>query len=722
MPGRKIWIWDLSRAGAIWEGLLTDADGQYTEPQYGRLFNQSDHDFLTPGRTDRWSELWFPYSRLGGPMVKASPWAALNAEPRGEALRIALYALQAIDDDLTVTAGGSEIFRTRVELDPSGVFETSVAMPSGDRPFEVRLGADKLVYTSDPTADDLSRPFGFRLDDESTTEGAYLAADRLHKERRYGEALDKYLACIARDPRHVRALARAAELYARRGQYDKALAQARTALENAMYDPDANYIFGVISRRLGRLADAKEALGWAARSLEHRSNAYGLMAEIAIQERAPERALEYAGRAIESDGDNLNAFDVLATTLRLLNERERAADVLERILKADPLHHLARFERFLLGPDPGRLKAFQSLIQNEFPQETYQELAHYYIRLGLVDDAVRLLELCPASPAAGIWLAYLTRSADPAESAAHLEKALAITPWLVFPFREEDIPAFEWAAGERPGDWTPKYYLALILWSKGRMDEAGALLEQCSEADFAPLFLTRAALRSKDAPGKAEEDLAKAIAIDPQAWRARHALSRFHLDRGRRPEALETTARALAVSPGEVALQSDRVEALLAAGRPGEAAVILDRIEALPSEGASSLHALFVRCRIMMAIEAMRLKDYAAALESLDLAKTYPERLGTGQPFDPDWRLQDYLRAVCLEKMGRTDEAREIKKGIAEMTLKNPGWPGRGRVAGAIVLMELGEGAEARAIAREERPDAELEGWLRAVRRGSAAP
>ena len=31
MPGRKVWIWGLSRQGAIWEDLLTDTDGKYTE-------------------------------------------------------------------------------------------------------------------------------------------------------------------------------------------------------------------------------------------------------------------------------------------------------------------------------------------------------------------------------------------------------------------------------------------------------------------------------------------------------------------------------------------------------------------------------------------------------------------------------------------------------------------------------------------------------------------
>ena len=43
MPGRKLWLWALSREGRIWEGLLTDHHGQYGEVQTGRYYNQTDH-------------------------------------------------------------------------------------------------------------------------------------------------------------------------------------------------------------------------------------------------------------------------------------------------------------------------------------------------------------------------------------------------------------------------------------------------------------------------------------------------------------------------------------------------------------------------------------------------------------------------------------------------------------------------------------------------------
>lgn len=65
--GRKIWMWGLSRQGAIWEGLLTDTNGPYVELQSGRCFQQPNASFwrtpfkfpaFAPGATDVFSERW----------------------------------------------------------------------------------------------------------------------------------------------------------------------------------------------------------------------------------------------------------------------------------------------------------------------------------------------------------------------------------------------------------------------------------------------------------------------------------------------------------------------------------------------------------------------------------------------------------------------------------------------------------------------------------------
>jgi hypothetical protein len=220
MPGRKVWIWDLSRSGEIWVDLLTDTDGQYTEPQAGRLLNQSDHEFLRPGAADRWEERWFPYRGVG-PMVKTGPAAVLGATAAADGIDLGIYPLRALDEDLVVTAGGEELYRRRMNLKTAEPFKTNIAASVKGRPFTVRLG-ESLVYDSDPAADDIGRPLAFKPVDESTASGLFLSGLRYEKARYFDLAMEKYLACLAKEPAHMGALTRTAELLARGAKTGKA--------------------------------------------------------------------------------------------------------------------------------------------------------------------------------------------------------------------------------------------------------------------------------------------------------------------------------------------------------------------------------------------------------------------------------------------------------------------------------------------------------------------
>jgi tetratricopeptide (TPR) repeat protein len=700
MPGRKVWIWDLSRSGEIWVDLLTDKDGQYTEPQAGRLLNQSDHGDFAPGSADRWQELWFPYRGIG-PMAKASPYAVLSAARSGETLTVGLFALREFIEELTVKAGGQGVFREPVALKTEQVWKKDIALPgvAADAPVEVRLG-DKLVYSTAPAANDLERPLRFSHPSGVSAEALFLQGRGLERERRLSEALDKYLAAIAAEPLHVRALARAAELHTRRGEPARALDLAGRALSVSMYDPEANYVYAVAARRLGRLVDAKETLGWAARSPQFKAVALVQSAEIAILEKDYVRAAESAYKALVADDLNVGALEVLAVACRLSSRKTEFNRVLGWLNDLDPLDHLIRFERYLLSRAPEDLEACRALVRNELPHETWLEMAMFYLRLGLLDDALAVVKAAPPRATVQYWLAYLLRDKSPEESAATLEKASATSPLLVFPFREEEIAVFSWALAARPADWKPKYYLALILWGKGRVDEARDLLEMCENADFAPFYIARGAFFETADPARAEADHVKAVTIDAASWRARHVLTAFYLRHGRTDDALAAARRAATDFPAEVPLQVDLAEALLAAGQPDEAAAMLDAVAALPYEGASGIHGLYVRTHVAIGLADMKKSAWADAVQALELSKLYPEKLGTGAPFHPDSRMQDYLIALCLDRMGEKDKAAALRQAIRDYTLTywDEGQPHG--YFGALVLEKLGK-REDRFRARE---------------------
>jgi Tfp pilus assembly protein PilF len=690
MPGRKVWIWDLSRSGEIWVDLLTDKDGQYTEPQAGRLLNQSDHGDFPPGAADRWSELWFPYHGIG-PMAKASPDAVLSASRSAESLDLGLFALRPIADDLTVRAAGREVFKERVVLGPGQAWKKAAPLPgvAAAEAVEVRLGA-KLVYETEPRADDLERPLRFSTPSGSSAEALFLQARGLERERRLTEALDKYLAAIGEEPLHVRALARAAELYTRRGEPAKALEFAGRALSVSMYDAEANYVYAVAARRMGRLVDAKETLGWAMRSPQFKTVAGLQAAEIAILEKDRARALDAAARALEADAGNVNALEIMAVGERLDGRKAEARATLDRLAEVDPLDHLGRFERYLLTREPADLEACRALIRNELPHETWLEMAAFYARLGLVPDAVAALRAAPEQATVLYTLAYLLKDSAPAESAAALDKASAASPFLVFPFREEEIAVFSWAVAARPSDWKPKYYLSLVLWGKGRLDEARDLFEMVEAADFAPFYVARGSFFERTDAARAAADYRKAIELDPIGWRARHTLTAFYLRQSRVEEALGSARKGTADFPGEVPLQVDLAETLLAAGDPHEAATVLDAVAALPYEGASDIHSLYLRSHVGIGLEALKTGNWAAAIQALELSELYPEKLGTGAPFHPDTRLQDYFIALALDHQGEKDKAAALRQAIRDYTLKywDEGQPYG--YFGGLVLQKLG--------------------------------
>jgi tetratricopeptide (TPR) repeat protein len=720
MPGRKVWIWDLSRSGEIWVDLLTDKDGQYTEPQAGRLLNQSDHGDFAPGSSGQWQEQWFPYRGIG-PMAKASPHAVLSAAREGAILRLGLFALRPVSEDLVVTAAAKEVHRERLVLLPEQVWKKDVDLAGAapGAPIEVRLGP-KLVYESDPKANALERPLRFHTPSGASAEALFLQARVLERERRLAEALDKYLEAIREEPLHVRALARAAELATRRGEPARALELAGRALAVSMYDPEANYIYGVAARRLGRLVDAKETFGWASRSPQYEAVARVQSAEIAVLEKDFDRAAESAMRALFADNMNVGALEVLAAAHRLAGRKAEHDRALGWLLDLDPLDHMARFERYLLGRKPEDLEACRGLVRNELPHETFIEMACFYDRLGLTGDAIEALKASPAHATVDYWLAFLQRDSAPAESAAALERASAASPFLVFPFREEEIAVFSWAVAARPADWKPKYYLALILWGKGRLIEARDLLEMCEGADYAPFWTARGAFFERTDPARAAADYAKAVDLDAASWRARHARTAFLLRQGGKDEALAAARQAAADFPAEVPLQVDLAETLLAAGDPHEAARALDAVAALPYEGASDIYGLYVRSHIGIGLEAMKKGAWADAVAALELAKLYPEKLGTGAPFHPDTRMQDYLIALSLDKMGEKDKAQALREAIREYTLTYWDEPQPHGYFGGLVLEKLGR-KEDRLKAREllgraAKPSAEVLAVLGAIR------
>ena len=718
VPGQKIWIWGLSRQGMIWEKLLTDADGQYSEPQSGRLFNQTDHALFSPGSGDRWREVWFPYKDIG-PMVAATPRAVLSLAKNDEQITLGICPLEGLEHELVVVQGNQEILRERLSLRPLETVTRSFNAPDGGEWIQVRIGG-QIVYTDDPEASRLKRPIRFReYKGGDSLEDLFLAAERMVQERNYVLALPMYLEILEKEPLHGKALSRVAELYSRRGENSLALGHVERALDNAMYDPDANFAYGVINRRQGHLVDAREAFGWAARSLQYRSAAYSQMAEIFLLEKDYTSALEYGKRAGEYDTHNPTALQVQAIALRLSGSGVEAENILEQILSFDPLNHTARFELYRLEPSETRRDEFLRMVRTEYGNETYLEMALYYLGLGLKEEAEELLGLAEPHPIATYWLAYTHREKAPEQSEKLLTSAAEAPARGVFPFRLETIAVLEWALEKDPAAWKHGYYLALLLWSKGRMAEAQALLEECGEPEFAPFYHARAFFYREADPERALNDLQAATRIDPGGWRNWFRLLEFCNLSGYTQAAYDYALAAADRFPRSIPIQVEYIKTLLERRAPREAAEVLDELAVLPSEGATGIHGLYMRAHIELGLEEIGSGALRPAVESLERSMQYPENLGTGRPYEPDQRMSQYLKAMCLIRLGEADKAETLFDAIQKFS-ESRGTQDAGPNAyfGGLVFRRRGAAARARDwLGRAERPSQDVLEALRLLER-----
>ncbi len=720
MPGKKMWIWAISRQGAIWEDLLTDTHGQYSEPQAGRYFSQDDHEFLAPLSADAWTEMLFPFHGIGG-MVKASPHAVLNVERADGRILLGVCPLQPLDDDLIVSVAGEEIHREHLEIGTMEVFSRGLEIDDLNGHIQVEIEG-KLSWNSDPDADRLTRPIVFHPPDESTAEGLYLAGEFEEKRRRYDRALRRYQACVEREPQHIRALTRIAELLLRRAEYQEALEYAGRALSLVMYDPAANYIYGVVARQLGQLVDAKETLGWAARSLKYRSNAYSQLAEICILESDLPLALEYADRAVAANSLNIRAMELQAIIHLRLSHPDRAGTILDDLLEIDPLNHLARFEQYALDQTSENMDRFTSMIRSELPHEHFLEMAISYQRLGLDAEAIVILKNAPDHPIIHYWLAWLFSNVELGAATSDMQFELAedADPELVFPFRVETIPVLEWAAGHRSAGWKPHYYLGLIYQGLGREEEAAKLFGQCLDSEFVPFHLMIGLLDQSDALSQFN----RAIEIDEDNWRGWHYLVSEYRRRGMAAEALERAREASARFPDRLEITMDHAGALFDSGRYADCLTILDDLVVLPYEGGWEAHNLFMRTQVILALKAIEGGDRRSAVYYLEGSKTYPERLGTGEPYDPDFRMQDYLEYVAWNRAGNRRRAGEALQRAVEYTVEHGISSGSHHLYGLLALRESGQDEDADGLLEElrtrSRGNADVR-WAIAVFTGNSA-
>lgn len=675
IPGQKLWLWALSRTGGIWEDLLTDTDGQYMEFQAGRLLNQYSPGAnnnpirqvgFSPHATDRWEEVWFPFKDING-MVNATPYGVLNVTQEENGFLIGINALQFLNDTLVVKVGNNTIHSEHISLKPMEVFTREIrGIPDGD--IEIIVGDRKLYYTSRKNSLIIKRPFEISKDLQ-LSEHQRMINDGLDAMnfREYDKAIMIFKQLLDKDPSDREALLGLSEMHYRRGEYGKSLIFSSHALMQNTYDDQANFLAGIAYQQKSDMVNALESFGWSARSMEYRSVSYAHMAEIYIYLTSYEKAIEYAQKSLDFNRYNINAREVEIIANRL--KGVETEDLIGELQKIDPLNHLSRYEVYLLDKNADKKSDFAKYINNEFPQETYLELALFYHSLGLNNGAKEILTLGPESVKNNLWLSYLHRFDDPKRSMNLLSKCIDASPDFIFPYRPESLHMLEWARDQK-SSWKLDYYLALALGGMGRMVEASDLLQTLDkQPDYWVFYLVRANLGQGTTIEQQETDYRKALELKPDSWRTWKGIIQYYLSTKQSKLALDFSKKAVKKFPKSYTLGFLYAKALLNTGSYQQCINILKDIQILPFEGAYESRSVYEEAHIRLALQLIQKKRYNESVKVLHDAMEWPENIGVGKPYNPEQRKAEFLLAYCYEKLGQELLVNEHLDNIVDYTV-----------------------------------------------------
>jgi tetratricopeptide (TPR) repeat protein len=706
MPGRKLWLWALSRNGGIWEDLLTDADGQYMEFQAGRLFDQyspssSVKSVLTqvpfsPGTTDRWSEIWFPVKEIGG-ISEVSPFGILHVKVDGNKVQIGVNALSFADAVVEVKSNGKTVYSENKKFKPMEVFLATVPV-DGNATHEVVVKGMDLRYSNE-RKNSLKRPFAASpMPKKFTADEMYREGVEYKEFREYEKAVAVFKQCLKNDSLHFGAITDMAELHYRSGMYDSALLMVNKVLRHDTYHPKANYVAGISYKAKDDLLNALESLGWAARATEFRSAAYAQMASVKMQEGDFALSENYARQALDFNRYNFNALHILAVLYRKSNNVANAKEIMHEIEKYDNLDHFAHYEKSLLTKSQDDFSIFSDRMTNEFPYQTYLEVALEYLSLGLREDAQAVLAKSPRHPLITIWSAYLKNDAGA------LNEVVAKSPAFVFPYRTETIKPLEWAVSQNQ-DWKFKYFLGLNYYFLQRKEEAINLFQVCGkEPDYAPFYLTRTKLITDQT--QVLTDLRTANKLSPNEWRTWSYLIDYYEKSGNDKEELAVAREASKKFESNYTLGFEYAKALLN-NRQYEATIsALKELYILPFEGSGEGKTVYEQATLLRALELIGHSKYKEALQKIDDSRQWPENLGVGKPYDVDTRIQDYLAAYCLDKIGKKREAVEYENNVIAYTESNIAEPSANTILAFVILQRKKQNDKAKELLQKIKTSA----------------
>jgi tetratricopeptide (TPR) repeat protein len=532
---------------------------------------------------------------------------------------------------------------------------------------------------------------------------------------------------------------------ARYGDAEKYLRKALERLTEKYTTPkdgEAFYYLGATLKAQGKSDEAFTQLYKATWSLAWRAAGYYLLAEIATGQGDLDAALELIGQSIDANALNIRAQNLKAALLRHKGRPKEALQVMAAAHRADPLDVRAMAERWLAGKTPEAAKTLVAHMTQH--PATAQETAAEYFAAGLWQDGADVLsQMVAAAPDKSRVNAmvyyylgcFAEKLSQKQKASEYYSLAAKASPDYVFPFQSEAIDVLRQAMKTNPRDGRAPYYLGNLLYD-WQPEEATKLWEASVALDpsFAIVHrnLATAYMHQKPAAdmNRAIAALEKAVSLDRKYAMHFTELDELYEQAG---APLEKRLRLLEQNPAVVAERDDSLNRVIvlkiATGRYDEAIKLITERPFAIAEGAGlNIADHWTDAYLLRGRKEAQARRYQQALDNFQKAFAVPPSLPTGragavdrnaevaywvgvayeglgdrQKATQSWtegstpsrggtrrggaggnalNPQTYYQALCLSKLGQTEQAKRVFQSLVEMgqrAIQQPSTTGGGR-------------------------------------------
>ncbi len=725
VKGAKLWEWGSGPRGQATEARLTENSGPYVEIMVGAFSdNQPDYSWIRPYEVKTFRQYWYPIKDIQG-FKNANLNGAVNLEKRDKnQVFLGYYSTRKVAKaEILLKQGDKTIYRKTTEISPdkaftqiikteaSFVIEDLYTQMSDSETGEILVSYKPVIAVREKELPEVVR----KPEDPkniATVEELYLTGSRIQQFHNPTlNAMDYFEEALRRDPGDIRTNTIVGNNYLKNGDYIKARTYFARAIRRLTkdYTRPSNceplYLQGLTLKALGLYDEAVDTLYRATWDYAWHSAAYLELARISSMKGDMIKALKEVEESLSTNSRNNPAIELKSSLLRKTGDYKGSAELIESILKNDPLDFRAANDYYLALRDLNEKQKAEAILEEmtgrmrDFDQN-YLELAISYINDGFDLEAEDVLRRFRGSnPIVKYYLGYIEdKKGNRAEAEKFFRSGSSMSVDYVFPFRLETINILKKVASYLPDDAKPWYYLGNLLFDKQ--------------------------------PETAIDCWQKAVALDPRlaiAWR--NLGWGYYNAKNDGARAIEAYEKAIEIEKNEPIYYSEldalyemsntpvekrlklfkgrnetvnkrddsfvrQIVVLTLAGQPEKAVQYLEGKSFSYREGSSRVREVLIDVHLMMGSKYLEEKNYKKALEEFMLARVPDEEGGSARAGAREVQV-DYHIGMAYEAMGNRAKARSYFTMAAEPDLRDENFV---RYYQALSLLKLGNKTKAEGI------------------------